>query len=89
MKVLLAGAFGNLGADILKKLVADGHEVVAADMMERDLGIEKNYTFQKSTLPIPKPSRVSVTVLKWLSRPSVLLALPRNLLLTISTIRVI
>lgn len=45
MKVLLAGAFGNLGADILKKLVADGHEVIAADMCERDLGIEKNYTF--------------------------------------------
>ena len=41
MKVLLAGAFGNLGADILKKLVKDGHEVVAADISERELGIEK------------------------------------------------
>ena len=54
MKVLLAGAFGNLGADILKKLVADGHEVVAADMMERDLGIEKNYTFQKIDVTNPE-----------------------------------
>ena len=26
MKVVLAGAFGNLGADILKCLVADGTE---------------------------------------------------------------
>ena len=47
MKVLLAGAFGNLGADILKKLMADGHDVVAADMAERDLGVEKKYTFKK------------------------------------------
>ena len=54
MKVLLAGAFGNLGADILKKLVADGHEVVAADMMERDLGIEKNYTFKKIDVTNPE-----------------------------------
>ena len=54
MKVLLAGAFGNLGADILKKLVADGHEVVAADMTERDLGIEKNYTFKKIDVTAPE-----------------------------------
>ena len=32
MKVVLAGAFGNLGAEILKSLCAAGHEVVAADM---------------------------------------------------------
>ena len=40
MKVVLAGAYGNLGADILKSLLRNGHEVVAADMAERDLGIE-------------------------------------------------
>ncbi len=34
MKVLLAGAFGNLGAEILKKLCAEGHEVIAADLKE-------------------------------------------------------
>lgn len=46
MKVVLAGAFGNLGAEILKKLVAEGHEVVAADLKERDVeGLEKNYKF--------------------------------------------
>ncbi|MBQ9069731.1 MAG: SDR family oxidoreductase [Clostridia bacterium] len=47
MKVLLAGAFGNLGADILKKLINDGHEVVAADICERDIGISKKYEFKK------------------------------------------
>lgn len=31
MKVVLAGAFGHLGAQILKCLCAQGHEVVAAD----------------------------------------------------------
>ena len=32
MKVVLAGAFGNLGAEILKCLCAAGHEVIAADL---------------------------------------------------------
>lgn len=46
MKVVLAGAFGNLGAEILKKLVADGHEVVAAGRKERPVpGTEGKYTF--------------------------------------------
>ena len=47
MKVVLAGAYGNLGADILKSLLRNGHEVVAADMAERDLGIEGTFTFKK------------------------------------------
>ena len=46
MKVVLAGAFGNLGAEILKCLCADGHEVVAADLKERNVeGCEGKYTF--------------------------------------------
>ena len=46
MKVVLAGAFGNLGADILKCLCADGHEVVAADLRETAVeGCEGKYTF--------------------------------------------
>ena len=46
MKVVLAGAFGNLGADILKCLVADGHEIVAADLKEGTVeGTEGKYTF--------------------------------------------
>ena len=36
MKVLLAGAFGNLGFEILKALVNEGHQVVAADLREKD-----------------------------------------------------
>ncbi|MBR0063531.1 MAG: NAD(P)H-binding protein [Oscillospiraceae bacterium] len=46
MKVLLAGAFGNLGGEILKSLVAKGHEVVAADLKERPIeGTEGKYKF--------------------------------------------
>ena len=47
MKVLLAGAFGNLGFEILKQLVAAGHEVVAADLKEKENnGLEGKYTFK-------------------------------------------
>ena len=47
MKIVLAGAFGNLGAEILKCLCADGHEVVAADLREREIeGCEGKYTFK-------------------------------------------
>ncbi|MBR2874445.1 MAG: NAD(P)H-binding protein [Clostridia bacterium] len=47
MKVVLAGAFGNLGAEILKCLVKDGHEVVAADLRETAIeGLEGKYTFK-------------------------------------------
>ena len=46
MKVVLAGAFGNLGAEILKCLVKAGHEVVAADLKERPVeGTEGKYKF--------------------------------------------
>ena len=46
MKVLLAGAFGNLGAEILKVLCLEGHEVVAADLKERPVeGTEGKYRF--------------------------------------------
>ncbi len=48
MKVVLAGAFGNLGADILKCLVAEGHQVVAADLKEGAAeGCEGKYTFKQ------------------------------------------
>ena len=47
MKVVLAGAFGNLGAEILKCLCAAGHEVIAADLRERPIeGCEGKYTFK-------------------------------------------
>jgi len=48
MKVLLAGAFGNLGAEILKVLIAEGHEVIAADLKEREIPeIAGKYTFKQ------------------------------------------
>lgn len=46
MKVVLAGAFGNLGAEILKVLCREGHEVTAADLKERSVeGCEGKYRF--------------------------------------------
>ena len=36
MKVLLAGAFGHLGFDVLQSLLAAEHEVIAADMVTRE-----------------------------------------------------
>ena len=54
MKVVLAGAYGNLGADIFKALLKAGHEVVAADMMQRDLGVTGNYTFKKINVQEPE-----------------------------------
>ncbi|MCQ2428554.1 MAG: NAD(P)H-binding protein, partial [Clostridia bacterium] len=46
MKIVLAGAFGNLGAEILKSLCAKGHDVIAADLKERKIeGTEGKYRF--------------------------------------------
>lgn len=46
MKIVLAGAFGNLGAEILRVLCQAGHEVVAADLKEREVeGTEGKYRF--------------------------------------------
>lgn len=36
MKVLLAGAFGKLGTDVLKTLVREGHDVLAVDLILKD-----------------------------------------------------
>ena len=36
MKVVLAGAFGKLGTDILISLVNHGHDVVAADLRDKE-----------------------------------------------------
>ena len=40
MKVLLAGAFGHLGQDVLKSLIEAGHEVIAADVVTRELDFD-------------------------------------------------
>ena len=55
MKVVLAGAFGNLGAEILKSLCNAGHEVVAADLRETSVeGCEGKYTFRAIDATKPK-----------------------------------
>ena len=47
MKVLLAGAFGNLGFEILKVLAKKKHEIIAADLKEKENnGLEGKYTFK-------------------------------------------
>lgn len=52
MKVVLAGAYGHLGSDILKSLLAKGHSVVAADMVDRDIpGLDKS-TFEFKKLDV-------------------------------------
>lgn len=53
MKIVLAGAYGNLGCDILRSLLKAGHEVVAADMMEKDLGLEGKLSFRQ--IDVTKP----------------------------------
>ena len=54
MRVVLAGAYGNLGADIFRCLVSAGHEVVALDMMQRDIGISSGFKFIKIDVTDPK-----------------------------------
>ena len=54
MKVVLAGAYGNLGADIFRSLIAAGHEVTALDMMQRDIGIASGFKFIKIDVTDPK-----------------------------------
>ena len=54
MKVVLAGAYGNLGADIFRELRKNDHEVIALDMMQRDIGIDSGYSFVKVDVTDPK-----------------------------------
>lgn len=55
MKIVLAGAFGNLGSEILKCLVNAGHEVIAADLKERPIeGLAGRYTFRSIDATNPK-----------------------------------
>lgn len=55
MKVVLAGAFGKLGSDILRALVRDGHDVLAVDMVLRELdGIEGSYEKKQVDVTMPE-----------------------------------
>lgn len=54
MKVVLAGAYGNLGSDILRSLIREGHQVLACDIAERDIGLETKPEFRKIDVTDPK-----------------------------------
>ena len=54
MKVVLAGAYGNLGADIFKALLKRGHQVVALDMAQRDIGVSGDFSFTKVDVTNPE-----------------------------------
>ena len=53
MKVVLAGAYGNLGADVFRSLISKGHEVIALDMMQRDIGVDSGFSFFKIDVTDP------------------------------------
>lgn len=53
MKIVLAGAYGNLGSDIFRSLLRAGHTVVAADAIEKDLKLSGDYTFRR--IDVTKP----------------------------------
>ncbi len=54
MKVVLAGAYGHLGSDVFRALLNAGHEVVATDVVEKDLGLTGNFTFKKLDVTDPE-----------------------------------
>ena len=47
IKILLAGAFCNLGHEMLNTLVKENHDVIAADLKERDTELKGKYTFKE------------------------------------------
>ncbi len=46
MKIGLAGAFGNLGFEILKQLISSNYEVVALDLKEKDNDFSEKYVYK-------------------------------------------
>lgn len=57
MKIVIAGAFGKLGSDILRAAVNQGHEVVAIDAILRDLeDCQGKYTAKQ--VDVTKPEQL-------------------------------
>ncbi len=54
MNVVLAGAYGDLGADVFRELVKNGHEVIALDIAQRDIGIDSGFKFIRIDVTDPK-----------------------------------
>ncbi len=59
MKVVLAGAFGKLGTDILIELCKLGHEVVALDLVTKEL---EGYTYTAKKIDVTKPETLAGTM---------------------------
>ena len=59
MKVVLAGAFGKLGTDILIELCKQGHEVVALDLVTKEL---EGYTYTAKQIDVTKPETLEGTM---------------------------
>lgn len=59
MKVVLAGAFGKLGTDILIELCKQGHEVVALDLATKEL---EGYTYTAKKIDVTKPETLAGTM---------------------------
>ena len=55
MKILLAGAFGNLGSDILRTLCKTEHEIIAADAVIRKLNDLDENRFTTKTIDVTNP----------------------------------
>ena len=57
MKLVIAGAFGKLGSDVLIQAVKAGHDVLAIDMVTRDIPeIEGKY--RKKNVDVTKPEAI-------------------------------
>jgi len=57
MKVVLAGAFGKLGSDVLRSLINQGHEVLAIDLFTKDIeDLEGKYI--KKEVDVTKPEQL-------------------------------
>lgn len=59
MKAVLAGAFGKLGTDILIELCKQGHEVVALDLVTKEL---EGYTYTAKKIDVTKPETLAGTM---------------------------
>lgn len=55
MKLVLAGAFGKLGSDILRAAVKEGHEVVAIDLVTREMDFDG---FTAKTVDVTKKEQL-------------------------------
>lgn len=59
MKIVLAGAYGHLGGDILKALESKGHDIVALDFNERPVDFSGNGTVTFKACDVTKKDMLS------------------------------